>query len=475
MFIKIVFLFIIFLIKSVLNYIVIPFKTHHSINIKENDKDYNSTDFILNYYSNKIYFPIEVGFPQKEVAFILITTTSGLNIGYSICTLFNFSDIPKKYLEYFPDNSSTYNLTSKNIKSISNTFMGSQSTEQFKLYKNLDKKEYIIIEKLPFIYLSKNDVYEKYNDDIICGLIGLSLFERSSFKEDYHLINTLKKNKIIDNYIFTYEYSESNPEEGMLIIGEEPHNYNPQKYNKEQLIADYVVRDSIDLEWNIIFNSIYFFDENNNKISITNNKYCKFIPELNCIKGSSVYKKLIEEKFFNYYINKNICKYDFESLKLSNKNSYFYYAINCDINSEFKIEEFPSLYLWHKKYNYTFELNYNDLFIKKGNKFFFMIIYPYSNIEYFELGKIFLKKYFFSYDIDRKTISFYNKNIPINTKVENNENNNKSFSIYLIIGGILFIITACVIGFFFGKKCYEKVRNKRKNELEEDYDYSLNQ
>jgi hypothetical protein len=104
-----------------------------------------------------------------------------------------------------------------------------------------------------------------------------------------------------------------------------------------------------------------------------------------------------------------------------------------------------------------------------------MIIYPYSNIEYFELGKIFLKKYFFSYDIDRKTISFYNKNIPINTKVENNENNNKSFSIYLIIGGILFIITACVIGFFFGKKCYEKVRNKRKNELEEDYDYSLNQ
>ena len=79
-------------------------------------------------------------------------------------------------------------------------------------------------------------------------------------------------------------------------------------------------------------------------------------------------------------------------------------------NSDFQIENFPTLYFKHTKFNYTFELDYKDLFLKIGKKIFFMIIFPYSYIEHFELGKIFLKKYFFSYDADKKMIYFYNKN-----------------------------------------------------------------
>ena len=93
-------------------------------------------------------------------------------------------------------------------------------------------------------------------------------------------------------------------------------------------------------------------------------------------------------------------------------------------------------------------------------------------MKHFEMGKIFLKKYFFSYDIDRKTISFYNENIPIENK--NNKDKDKSYLKYLIITGIVFLVASCIVGFYFGKKIYEKSRNKRKNELEEDYDYSLN-
>ena len=139
----------------------------------------------------------------------------------------------------------------------------------------------------------------------------------------------------------------------------------------------------------------------------------------------------------------------------------------------------------NKKFNYTFELDYNDLFIKKGNKYFFLVIFPSSYIEHFELGKIFLKKYFFFYDIDKKTINFYNKNIPITQKNESNENNEKNGKEevseinlnyrYLIISvGIIILVFSCFIGFYFGCKMYKKARNKRKNEIEDECDYSLN-
>ena len=452
------------LIMPVFNYIVIDFKTHKQTNIKENETNYNSTDFLMNYFQSKIYFLIEVGSPPKDVAFILRTSTSGLNIGYSICSRFGFSDLPNKFFEYTADNSTTYNLTSENIKYISNTFTGSQSTDLFKFYTDFEKKEskQILIEDLPFIYLSKFDANKLYDDGTVCGLIGLEIFEKDSFKERYNLIHLLKQKNIIDNYIFSYEFKENNIDEGMLIIGEKPHIYNSKIYNKEQLLSDYAVGEHYDLVWGVMFNSIFFFDGENNKIIMSDIKYGQFIPELYCIKGTSTYKKFIEEKFFNYYMNKNICRFD----KIS------YYIMNCDANSEFEIEKFPSLFFSHKKFNYTFELNYKDLFIKKGNKYFFMVIFPLSYIEHFEMGKIFLKKYFFFYDVDKKTINFYNKNIPIKTKILKEEN---SYFIYLIIAGISFIIISIAIGFYFGIKIYEKKRNKRKNEVEEDYAYSLNQ
>ena len=458
-----------FLIENILNYIVIPFKTHHSLNNK-NEEYYNSSDFIKEYYSNKIYFPIEVGSPPKEIAFILITTTSGLNFGYSICPHFYFSDLPITYLEYSYENSTTYNLTSKNLKEISNTLMGSQSTESFKFYTDISKKEsnHIIVNNLPFIYISKDDAIKIYNDGTICGLIGLALFERESFRETYNLINLLKKKDVIDNYYFNYAYNKNNNEEGILIVGEQPHNYNPKMFNEVQLRTEYSIGEHFELVWGVMFNSIYFFDKDNKKVSMTDIKYAQFIPELYCIKGTLSYKKIIEEQFFNSYINKNICRIDMEPLKLFNQNSRNFYIINCDINPEFKIETFPTLYFLHKKFNYTFELDYKDLFIKKGNKYFFMAVFPYSYVEHFEMGKIFLKKYFFTYNIDRKTINFYNPNIPFETKKEDN------IKIYIIIVGIIILIVSCLVGFYFGRKIFEKTRNKRNYELDEEYEYSLN-
>ena len=138
-----------FFIEQVFNYVVIPFKTYHHYQKekkKEDDEEYNSINFIQDYLNNKIYFPVEVGSPAKEVAMILTTQSSGLNIGYSICNKSEFTNLPHKYYEYKVENSSTYNLTTKNIKTYSNAIGGFKSTELFKFFSDLEKKEAYEIE-----------------------------------------------------------------------------------------------------------------------------------------------------------------------------------------------------------------------------------------------------------------------------------------------------------------------------------------
>ena len=77
---------------------------------------------------------------------------------------------------------------------------------------------------------------------------------------------------------------------------------------------------------------------------------------------------------------------------------------------EFKIYEFPSLYLFKEEFNFIFELNYKDLFKEIGDQYYFLIVYfPFSSTN-FELGKPFLKKYQLSYNVDMSTIHFYQKN-----------------------------------------------------------------
>ena len=50
-----------------------------------------------------------------------------------------------------------------------------------------------------------------------------------------------------------------------------------------------------------------------------------------------------------------------------------------------------------------FVLTYDDLFMEKGDKLFFLVVFDLSNSKItWLLGKPFLKKYFFSYNYDKK-------------------------------------------------------------------------
>ena len=107
-----------------------------------------------------------------------------------------------------------------------------------------------------------------------------------------------------------------------------------------------------------------------------------------------------------------------------------YKTFYCEKSENFTIEElkkFPTLYLEHKEFQYTFEFTYEDLFIEKKDKYWFLVALSIFNndLEEWSIGIIFLRKYNLIFNQDSKTISFYNPNIPISKKEIETKNVNK--------------------------------------------------
>ena len=72
------------------------------------------------------------------------------------------------------------------------------------------------------------------------------------------------------------------------------------------------------------------------------------------IGGPKSYYILINNYFFEKYINKNICHTGYSGKFL---------IIYCDKSKKFNVNElqkFPTIYFEHDELNYTFELTYED-------------------------------------------------------------------------------------------------------------------
>ena len=66
------------------------------------------------------------------------------------------------------------------------------------------------------------------------GVLGIQFLSTSSnYDKEVNFINTLKRNRLISNYIWNLNYTSDNS--GYLVIGEFPHSFNEKKYNKEYL------------------------------------------------------------------------------------------------------------------------------------------------------------------------------------------------------------------------------------------------
>ena len=152
--------------------------------------------------------------------------------------------------------------------------------------------------------------------------------------------------------------------------------------------------------------------------------------------------EFIENNFFEKKINNKVCK----------KNYLLNNLINYECNFFKDIEYFPTIFFEHKNLMYIFELNYKDIFVKYNDKYICLIWFDLKNKNKWRLGKPFLKKYLFSFDLDKKIIGFYNPNIK--DEIEE-KNNNKNIKLTLLI-----IIILSLISFFI---CYLLAKTIYKN------------
>ena len=138
------------------------------------------------------------------------------------------------------------------------------------------------------------------------------------------------------------------------------------------------------------------------------------------------------------------------------------------------MKKFPTLYFYHREFNYTFELNYEDLFEEINNDIYFLVVKNIGNFnkDIWKLGKTFLNKYKFSFNQDSKMISFYPYRNNYNYKIDEDERNNKKNKKFNINYIWIAVCIACLFfGIYIGTKIVIKNRKKRANELEDEYDY----
>ena len=457
--------------------------------------NYNNFSSIINSIEKTyIYSYIKIGEPEFliETKFSLATphfnmyyteenkTEEEKNKIYNISKSKTFKNVSNLYKYYIKSNNDIH-AKEKFIMNIFNT--------KDKTSKN------IILNDFDFVYGVKNNNEKNKNKnstEIYYLTIGFQIFSKNKYTQEnkFNFIDNLKHRNIIQNYIwFIYfdnseiKNNEINNLKNLLninstfLIGDYPHIYKPYEFSKDQIYYVY----NNNFFWSLKFKSIYLYvNQTKFNSGIIKQSLFETNAQINFndffIYAPYTYIQILKNYFFRDYMANNICDIYFtENID----------TIYCNKSERFNIEhlkKFPTLYLEHNEFNFTFELTYKDLFAEIDNKYIFLVVNMVTDVEDFFLGRVFLLKYQFFFNPDSKGTGFYNPNIKFdiyNNDTENMNNkkeklkekeNNVKYKILIIVLGCLLFITIIISFIYAFNKCKNKKR-KRANELDDDYDY----
>ena len=454
--------------------IYLPFRI---INQDGSNNNLNPSSFLKSLNNTQIFSELLIGTPSQKIGVFFVSNIYELNLFENMC------DISTSF--YSKDNSSTYNFI-KNIKYIYNKVLNcSIINESIYLYTDKEQKNKIALDGLNIIYSDnkkedyKENIYNKNEYEYhpnTCLNIGFQSNKNIGFGYDLNFITQIKHYKkndisIIKDYDFTFQYTSN--DEGFLVIGEKPHQFEPNNFHEEQFLSVGSKNRKLTSEWyfdfdNIYYNGIRINDNSKYNSSFYTDSSVKFDLSFGLIEGTSNYEENIKKDFFNTLIDKQIC--------FSEEVNNIYRIYYCDKkNSEDYIKKyFPTLNFCIKQIGFCFSFDYEDLFKEKDDKIYFLVYFKLKSDFYnrFTLGQILIKKYVLTFNYDNNLIGFYNKNIEIEPKdKKNSEKDGNKYDIKLIIIFIVCIIVFIVVGFLLGKKIYDKARKKKANELVDDYDY----
>ena len=452
-------------------------------NYNNNNKEiYNSTQFFNDHYLCKLLTLIQIGSPPQNLI-------SQLELYQNTFLIKNFPEVNFEIFNEIKNKGYQYkeSITFKNLSNTKNS--NNDNNEQniceddlllFTNINDIKENKYTVFHNIKFELKNLNPNFNNNNNIYNSLFFGLSLDSDNSLTNFIHQIYS---KKIISSLMISFEYNininininaTSKEYDGLIILGNYPHQIMPEKYKEEDFISFYSNQPNI----MFITNFYISLDE----ISSINNDMTKYIfdnkrttLQLNSdlILGTVEYLDFIEKNFFEKYYELNICN------KYITKTNFIsdFMIISCDISPTLNLSEFPNLNFSMKSENLTFEFSYEDLFMKIKNKYYFSIVFETKNLIW-HLGKPLFSKYTFVYNGEAKTVGFYkNKKINGNDIIDNKKENvkleiNTGKIILFCVVFVLFIFLIIFISFRFGKK-YNNNRKKFANELDDDnYEYN---
>ena len=486
--------------KKELKYISIPFKENNPY-YRQYPKKYTSYNFINDFFINNLSIDLTLGTPSQEVNSFLNQESSCFKFidkdKYNKTTNWINNNYYYKLKTFSPKKSMTF-LLNKNDKAIA---------EDLFLFKNENSQNITNGILIPFNIDFSSGEMEYVNE---LGLNSQLLIDN---KDCPNFLKELKKNKLIkeEMYSLIYKYEAK----GTLFIGDILYKIDEDKYNKNNFFNINAIQSKNGIKWNINFDRIYIYDKymagnntlsykkNGGKIDLPNNKMVHLKIDQKITVGTTEYKKMIDDLYFNNLINLDICKRE-----LVDYNSKKYYVYSCtalkfatfeSLYEDFTepiyhYEHFPCLRFYSNNLNYTFELKHENLFQLKGDRYYFMIVFESepinNNNQEWIIGEHFIKKHIFLFNVKTKKLWFYNeKTFNLNFKENeededdddnNNDNDNelkgkenmvmkkdKNIIIFILIILVIFFL---ILSFYLGIKLKER-RKKKANELIDEYEY----
>ena len=422
------------------NIVAIKFKTYYPY-MENETSPLKPEDYYKKIHSSKIYLELQTEnqilntiINLKEVLFHMTNTYFDKNTVKNNNLLCSYNTSKSKN---FINSEGYYKFNGIKEKC-------SYAKEKMKIYTDLFLDKYNITQ-MNFL-CSIN-----HNISTLCGNNGLVYFHTES--HSYNLFGQIHNIFSLNDFTFLFNYSNSNSEEGLFILGNKPHVYSPNNFDENDLYSFYT---KYIYEFNL--DSINFYINNNLTLE---NIYIKINPDFEGFQFPEKYFSLFDN-FFEKYFSNNICE----------KGTYYLYTnIFCHENfTEEMIKSFPIIEF--KFSNISLKFFGEDLFYKYKNKFYFKIL-GRSLEKHFDLGRLLLKKYFVTFNPESRQIFFY-KSKEKGKEEENKEKEKKllemKYIIIIIVLSILLMILA-PIGFYLGKKIYQN-RKRKAYELNDGYDYT---
>ena len=421
-------------------------------------RKYNDKNIMKNLINNDIYTYLYVGSNKQKIEMNIKSQKSSTFVLSESCP---DNSKANKFNEL---NSVTYNATFIRKPYYSYEFKeATLSTDDFLLIQNNNKQ----IEIKDFTFMLANTMMNNYQE-YMGGLIGLKLLtkddEELNMPEKSSFINQLKEKNIINSYVFALIYDDEF--NGKLYVGEYFHSFN-KSFSENDFFAMKAGNEKFKVKnWEI---NIEKMISGNNIVQKKTS--LEIYYELGIIAASDSYRDYINNTFFKNYILNGLCheKINFENIATFKKYTY----IECD-KKYFDINSFPKLSFFNSEIDMNFTLSPEELFYEYENKIYFLIIFPIYGIavDYWLMGKIFVKKYNLFLDKDKRIIGLYKNYTKIEEEKELEITNNANYTGYIVAIVILgLVLITTIISFLYYFLVIKKSRRIRANELDDNTDY----